>query len=154
MVGEKVKLRRCELGLSQTKLANALGLTFQQVQKYESGANRIGAGRIFQLSQILDVPMAYFFEDIPPAVRESKATARDMDEMSSPLNFGSGRSIRRETLELVKSYISIEDDKVRMRLRNLARTISQSNGRRSDSGRDRTGADAEAHDLVVSGDSV
>lgn len=133
-VGEKVRLRRCALGMSQTKLANELGLTFQQVQKYESGANRIGAGRIFQISQILGVPMPYFFEDVPQSLRDSKVSVDDMEEMESPLDLGSSRSIRRETLELIKSYISIQDENVRTQLRNLMRTVAQTQNGAADHG--------------------
>src|ERR1700722_3677384 len=64
-VGSRVRLRRTLLGMSQEKLGNAIGLTFQQVQKYERGANRIGASRLYDLSHVLDVPVSYFFEEMP-----------------------------------------------------------------------------------------
>src|SRR3546814_19541489 len=67
-VGGRVRLRRTLLGLSQEKLGEALGLTFQQVQKYERGANRIGASRMFDLSRVLDVPVSFFFDDMPQDV--------------------------------------------------------------------------------------
>ena len=67
-VGARVRLRRTLLGLSQEKLGEAIGLTFQQVQKYERGANRIGSSRLFDLSRVLDVPNEYFFRDMPAAV--------------------------------------------------------------------------------------
>jgi len=63
-VGTRVRLRRTLLGMSQEKLGDALGLTFQQVQKYERGANRIGASRLYDLSRVLDVPVSFFFDDI------------------------------------------------------------------------------------------
>src|SRR5579862_1779426 len=66
-VGSRVRLRRTLLGMSQEKLGEAIGLTFQQVQKYERGANRVGASRLYDLSQVLDVPVSYFFEEISPA---------------------------------------------------------------------------------------
>src|SRR6266480_1858410 len=65
-VGSRVRLRRNMLGLSQEKLGESIGLTFQQVQKYERGANRIGASRLPDLSQVLDVPVSFFFDDIDP----------------------------------------------------------------------------------------
>ena len=65
-VGARVRLRRTLLGMSQEKLGKALGLTFQQVQKYERGANRIGSSRLFQLSRILDVPVSFFFDEMAP----------------------------------------------------------------------------------------
>ncbi|MBT7504712.1 MAG: helix-turn-helix transcriptional regulator, partial [Rhodospirillales bacterium] len=64
-VGARVRLRRTLLGISQERLGDAVGLTFQQIQKYERGANRIGASRIYELSRILDVPVSFFFEDMP-----------------------------------------------------------------------------------------
>jgi transcriptional regulator with XRE-family HTH domain len=66
-VGSRVRLRRTLLGMSQEKLGEALGLTFQQVQKYERGVNRIGASRLFDLSRVLDVPIGFFFDDMPGA---------------------------------------------------------------------------------------
>jgi len=72
-VGARVRLRRTMLGMSQEKLAQALGLTFQQVQKYERGTNRVGSSRLYELSKILDVPIQYFFDEMPA---EIAATAR------------------------------------------------------------------------------
>src|SRR5690348_18309853 len=69
-VGSRVRLRRTLLGMSQEKLGEAIGLTFQQVQKYERGANRVGSSRLFDLGRVLDVPISYFFEDMPNAVQE------------------------------------------------------------------------------------
>src|SRR3982751_5187523 len=69
-VGARVRLRRTLLGLSQEKLADAIGLTFQQVQKYERGANRVGSSRLYDLSRVLDVPIAYFFDEMPGAVQD------------------------------------------------------------------------------------
>ena len=66
-VGTRVRLRRTLLGMSQEKLGEAIGLTFQQVQKYERGTNRIGASRLYELSRVLDVPVGFFFEEIDPA---------------------------------------------------------------------------------------
>ena len=70
-VGARLRVRRTLLGMSQTMLGEAIGLTFQQVQKYESGANRISASRLFDLSRLLDVPIQYFFDDMPTAVAAS-----------------------------------------------------------------------------------
>src|SRR5258707_241948 len=100
-VGSRVRLRRNMLGLSQEKLGEAIGLTFQQVQKYERGANRIGASRLYELSQVLDVPVPFFFDDtdpvrapaIPAGFAEPPAEAFDSD----PLR-------RQETIELVEAY--------------------------------------------------
>ena len=75
-VGARVRMRRAFLGMSQTKLGDAIGLTFQQVQKYERGANRIGSSRLFDLSRVLDVPVEFFFEDMPRAVAASSPGRR------------------------------------------------------------------------------
>ena len=106
-VGGRVRLRRRLLGMSQTNLGNALGLTFQQVQKYERGANRISASRLYQLGRILDVPVSYFFDDMPGlrgGVQEQPAP----DLMDN-----------RETMELVRVFFRIRDPKVRNALRRL-----------------------------------
>lgn len=70
-VGSRVRLRRTLLGMSQEKLGDAIGLTFQQVQKYERGANRIGSSRLLNLSKILDIPVSFFFNDMPIEIAES-----------------------------------------------------------------------------------
>src|SRR5262245_8084214 len=72
-VGSRVRLRRTLLGLSQERLGEAVGLTFQQIQKYERGANRIGASRMYDLAHVLDVPVSFFFEDMPEEVRQRDA---------------------------------------------------------------------------------
>ena len=74
-VGSRVRLRRTLLGMSQERLGEALGLTFQQVQKYERGVNRIGASRLFDLSRVLDVPISFFFDDLPSSVSGSQGFA-------------------------------------------------------------------------------
>jgi transcriptional regulator with XRE-family HTH domain len=120
-VGSRVRLRRNMLGLSQEKLGAAIGLTFQQVQKYERGANRVGASRLHELSRVLDVPVSFFFDDVDPVrapaipggFAEPPAEAFDAD----PLR-------RRETVELVEAYYAIDDAAVRRRLLDLARSLA------------------------------
>ncbi len=73
-VGARVRMRRTLLGMTQTNLGDALGLTFQQVQKYERGANWIGSSRLFDLARVLDVPVEFFFEEMPAAVSDVSAT--------------------------------------------------------------------------------
>jgi transcriptional regulator with XRE-family HTH domain len=119
-VGARVRLRRNMLGLTQENLGEAIGLTFQQVQKYERGANRIGASRLHALSRVLDVPVSFFFDDVDPVrapaipggFSEPPAEAFDSD----PLR-------RRETVELVEAYCAIDDAAVRRRLLELARAL-------------------------------
>lgn len=122
-VGGRVRLRRTLLGMSQERLGDAIGLTFQQVQKYERGANRIGASRLYDLSRVLDVPVSFFFDDAPadetpvdalPGVRED------------PAGFESDPLTKRETLELVRSYYQVTDPLVRKRIFELVKSIARS----------------------------
>ena len=111
-VGGRVRLRRTLLGLSQEKLGEAIGLTFQQVQKYERGANRIGASRLFDLSRVLDVPVGYFFDDMSDDVAaRSPRQIRGMVE--EPEAYEPDPMAKRETLELVRAYYKIRDPRVR-----------------------------------------
>ena len=120
-VGSRVRLRRTLLGLSQEKLGNAVDLTFQQIQKYERGANRIGSSRLFQFSKVLQVPVSFFFDDMPeeisgnpPGLSESKGPKYDDERFS-----------RRETLELVRGYYRISDTATRKRLFELIKAVGQ-----------------------------
>lgn len=121
-VGSRVRLRRTLLGMSQEKLGDALGLTFQQVQKYERGANRIGSSRLFKLSQILDVPVSFFFEDMPQPVEES---TRGLSEAPAE-PFEADQLSKRETLELVRAYYRVREPKVRKRIFELVKAIGVS----------------------------
>ncbi len=121
-VGSRVRLRRTLLGFSQDKLGKALNLTFQQIQKYERGANRIGSSRLYQLSQILDVPVSFFFDDMPAEITEKAA---GMSE-SGGQSFEVGQLSRRETLELVRAYYKIQDPAVRKKVFELVKTLGKS----------------------------
>ena len=114
-VGSRVRQRRTLLGLSQEKLGEALGLTFQQVQKYERGANRIGASRLFDISRVLNAPIPYFFEDLA----DGDAAEEAMEDANA-----AGLLTKRETLELVRAYYKISDPAIRKRLFELARSLS------------------------------
>ena len=118
-VGSRVRLRRTLLGMSQKKLGNALGLTFQQIQKYERGANRIGSSRLFLLSRILDVPVSFFFDDMAPEVASGQP---DFAE-AAQANFDQDDLAKRETLELVRAYYKITDADVRKRLFDLVKAV-------------------------------
>jgi transcriptional regulator with XRE-family HTH domain len=123
-VGSRVRLRRTLLGLSQEKLGDALGLTFQQVQKYERGANRIGASRLFDLSRVLDVPVSFFFDDMSPDMPTKKPAADiDLEDVASG-GFDVDPMARRETLELVRAYYRIRDPLVRKRVFELAKALA------------------------------
>jgi transcriptional regulator with XRE-family HTH domain len=117
-VGHKLRARRTLLGLSQEKVGEAMGLTFQQVQKYERGANRIGASRLWDMSRILNCPISYFFEDIDAQAAADGSVQEVRNNEDDPL-------IQRETLELVRAYYNINDYHVRRRIYDLARSLAQ-----------------------------
>ena len=120
-VGSRVRLRRMLLGMSQERLGESMGLTFQQVQKYEKGVNRIGASRLFQISKILDVPVQFFFEEAP--YTGDGNAARGMAEPDSEafiLEFLNSR----EGLELNRAFVKIGDPKVRKSVVDLVRALS------------------------------
>ncbi|MBX3516155.1 MAG: helix-turn-helix domain-containing protein [Rhodospirillales bacterium] len=122
-VGSRVRLRRTLLGLSQERLGEAVGLTFQQIQKYERGANRIGASRLFEFSRILDVPVSFFFDDMSEKFRgmEPVAAGGMADQPQATLE--PDPLTRRETLELVRAYYRIHDPHVRKRLFELTKSL-------------------------------
>jgi transcriptional regulator with XRE-family HTH domain len=119
-VGSRVRMRRMMLGMSQEKLGDALGLTFQQVQKYEKGTNRIGASRLQQISQALQVPVAFFFEGAPVAVDHSNGTG--MDEAPAP-TYVSDFLATSDGLALTKAFMQIKDIKLRRRIVDLVEGI-------------------------------
>lgn len=123
-VGARVRLRRTLLGMSQEKLGEAIGLTFQQVQKYERGANRIGASRLFDLSRVLDVPVSFFFDDMPTAVSDKAPSRIKGKEDIDPTIIEPDPMAKRETLELVRAYYRIRDPQVRKRLFELTKSVA------------------------------
>ena len=123
-VGSRVRLCRTLKGMSQQKLAQALGLTFQQVQKYERGANRIGSSRLFELSRILEVPPSFFFEGADEALTSDGITTAGLAEGGGQAPFDAEQLFRREILELVRAYDRIDDPAVRKRLFELVKAIA------------------------------
>lgn len=122
-VGSRVRLRRTLLGMSQERLGDAIGLTFQQVQKYERGANRIGASRLYDLSRVLDVPVSFFFDDLGQGAPD--AGVAETEPAASSTARGEGDPLmRRETLELVRAYYRIPDPQIRRRLFDLTKAIA------------------------------
>jgi transcriptional regulator with XRE-family HTH domain len=114
-VGARVRMRRMMLGMSQEKLGDALGLTFQQVQKYEKGANRIGASRLQQIAHILQVPVAFFFEGAPNVPGQ---TTDGLAEAPSPA-YVSDFLATSDGLALTKAFMRIKDAKLRRRIVDL-----------------------------------
>ena len=118
-VGSRLRTRRTLLGLSQEGIAERLGLTFQQLQKYEKGSNRISAGRLFELSQILNVPVSYFYEDMPKNLPNQRRTkSKKTNEDSDPMT-------KRETLELIRAYYRIQSPEIREEIRALAKSLEK-----------------------------
>ena len=109
-VGERIRQRRTEIGLTQEQLAEALEVSYQQIQKYETGANRISAGRLFELAGKLDVEMGYFFEGL---------TAEGAQGVAAPGHGGRQRS----TIEIARSFSQIEDPEIRAAISGLVKTI-------------------------------
>ena len=107
-VGERIRLRRTELGLTQEQLAEALDVSYQQIQKYETGANRVSAGRILEIGRKLGVEVGYFFESLSD------------DDPGLPLEHG-GR--QRSAIELVRKFGQIKDPEVRAAIAGLVKTI-------------------------------
>ncbi len=127
-VGSRIRLRRTLLGMSQERLGDALGLTFQQVQKYERGANRVGASRLFDLSRVLDVPVSFFFDDLPAPY--AAAGARSSTQQASGFaeaqdGFGGADDVftRKETVDLVRAYYRISELPVRKRVLDLIKSM-------------------------------
>jgi transcriptional regulator with XRE-family HTH domain len=139
-VGKRLRLRRTLLGMSQERLGESLGLTFQQVQKYERGANRIGSSRLFELSQILDVPVSFFFDDMPGTAGVAPQGSLGGAAMGAGLaeegatfehDLDDGLSLdKRETLELIRAYYRIGDPAVRKRLFELTKALGNLPGGR------------------------
>jgi len=124
-VGTRVRLRRTLLGMTQTGLGDAIGLTFQQVQKYERGVNRIGSSRLYDLARVLDVPINFFFDEMPKEVA-SKSGAASSGPVEGAEAFDPDIVSKRETLELVRAYYKIESPQVRKRLFEMVKALGKS----------------------------
>ena len=118
-VGARLRLRRMALGVSQEKLGEQLGVTFQQVQKYEKGANRIGASRLYQISRVLEAPIQYFFEDLPEEIGDSGTPS---EETMPPVSDFVSTS---EGLELNLAFAKIKDHATRKHLAQLVRSVAE-----------------------------
>ncbi len=120
-VGSRVRLRRMLVGMSQEKLGEKLGLTFQQIQKYEKGANRIGASRLYQIAQILGVSVQFFFDDMAEDVKPPEEGFAEAESTPFVMDFVNSS----EGLQLNRAFTNIADAKVRKRLLDLIKTLSE-----------------------------
>lgn len=122
-VGQRIKVRRSLLGLSQEKLAESVGVTFQQIQKYERGTNRVSAGRLFELSKILDVPVNFFFEQYEkskaghaiPGMADNEQAAFDHSDIMT----------RKETTDLLRVYYSVQDENARKDIMKFIKSMAE-----------------------------
>lgn len=123
-VGQRIRMRRLFKGMSQSDLARSLGLTFQQVQKYERGMNRVSASRLYDLSRVLEVPVSFFFDDLPEDAKDdaripsTDAVGLAEAGLSDPL-------AKRETAELVRAYYSISDLTLRKRVYDMIKALGE-----------------------------
>jgi len=117
-LGRRLRRRRRLLGLTQQQLAAAVGIRFQQIQKYECGANRISAARLWQLSQALEVPVAFFYEGL--AEQQSR---RDRDAQTTPESRSGEVMARKETMDLIRAYYQL-GERPRRRLLDLAKSLN------------------------------
>ena len=124
-VGSRVRLRRTLLGMSQGRLGDAIGLTFQQVQKYERGANRVSSSRLFDLARVLDVPVSYFFDGMSASTSaRTNGRQRGLGERKPPA-LEADPMAKRETLKLMRAYYRIPDAHVRKRVFELTKTLAR-----------------------------
>ena len=118
-------MRRNLLGISQTDLGKALGVTFQQVQKYEKGTNRISASRLFNLSRVLDVPISFFFEDLSPAAAGGgRRRTRGLSEATAAA-LEPDLLFKRETVGLIRAYYRVKDPRLRKRVLDLLEALGK-----------------------------
>ena len=113
-VGNRVRIRRMLIGMSQERLGDLLGLTFQQVQKYEKGVNRIGAGRLYEVSRILNVPVDFFYEGVASSGPEGESAPPVIEFVSSG-----------EGLQLALAFMKIKDARVRKRMLDLVKSLAE-----------------------------
>ena len=125
-VGARLRMRRTLLGMNQERLADASGLTFQQIQKYESGANRVSSSRLYDLARILEVPLSYFFDAMSASVSaQTPSELMRADRRPAAIDNEKDPLAKRETLEFVRAYYKITDPPVRRRLFELTKAVAK-----------------------------
>ena len=128
-VGQRLKLRRGHMGLTQTQLADMLGLTFQQIQKYEKGQNRIGAGRLYHLARALNMPINYFFDQAPyqnslDRDLPSQPPASFQEDQSSFVVINDSRGIERQIVDLNRAFRALSHPQLRRQIVDLVKTLA------------------------------
>ncbi len=119
-IGSCVRLRRMQIGMSQEKLAGLLGLTFQQIQKYEKGTNRIGAGRLYEIAHLFGIPVSYFFEHAPQLIDDEGVGRTSVDADNHILKFASSP----EGFQLARAFMKVSDSRVRKRMIELVESLT------------------------------
>jgi len=123
-VGSRVRGRRLGLRMSQTKLGEAIGVTFQQIQKYENGANRIGASNLYKISRTLGIEVSYFFQDMPESAwTHEKGKGPGLSDQP-PETFEHDPLTSKEAIELTHNYFAIVDETVRKRISQLVKSLA------------------------------
>ena len=125
-VGKRLRLRRTMMGLSQEAVAKAVGITFQQVQKYEKGSNAMNATRLYEFARFMNVPVAYFFEGLEQAgVRKTTGLAGSGFAETEAESFDHGNVSDRESLEMMKAFKRIKEQSIRKRMADLVRAVAE-----------------------------
>ena len=126
-VGQRMRQRRSLLGMNQSAVGEAVGLTFQQIQKYERGSNRIGSSRLFEFAKVLGVPVSYFFDEMPSNALAGRPMSgrgrKGFGEAATPFDHVKDPLIKRETLELVRAYYKIRESRVRKGIFDVVKAV-------------------------------
>jgi transcriptional regulator with XRE-family HTH domain len=126
-VGTRMRQRRSLLGMSQATVGDAVSLTFQQIQKYERGSNRIGSSRLFEFAKVLDVPVSYFFDEMPANALAGRPMSgrgrKGFGEAGTPFEQEKDPLSKRETLQLVRAYYKIREPRVRKRIFEMVKAV-------------------------------
>lgn len=122
-VGKRLRMRRTIMGLSQEALGTSTGITFQQIQKYERGINRMGSSRLYSFAKLLEVPVSYFFEGYEGEGSSPIVAGKGMEE-GAVQDFEHEQLASRETLEMMRSYYRIESPQVRKRVFELVKSMA------------------------------
>ena len=124
-VGAQIKQRRTIVGMSQTELANRLGITFQQVQKYEKGANRVGSSRLYEISEILGVPLQSFFDGVEDVIQKKNSKTADKRTKDTTLGKFDEFISSPSGVDMIKAFVEIDNPAVRKQIAALVKSVSK-----------------------------